>query len=175
MGVEFFWNFKSRDAQTVKIIYQDTLLILLQQGYKKRDHNQAASSARHIDYYLYEELWVAILFNLLTEKVTINVFSFQSGNLYCIYFPSRGILCLKKISWIILSKDFHHLYPTPHYSFCLLDWMWFFCLLGWGREKESVCMCWGVCVCMHIGGWVVLKYYKMFYSQLNLRLKIYWN
>ena len=126
-----------------KVIYQDTLLILLQQGYRKRDHNQAVSSARHIVYYLYEELWVAILFNLLTEKVTIYVLSFQTGNLYCIYFPSRGILCLKKKSHESLI-----IYILPYTTvFVFLIECNFFCLLVWWGESVCVCVC--VCACMH--------------------------
>ena len=48
-------------------------------------------------------------------------------------------------------------------------------LVGGERKRQCVWMCGGVCVCMHVGGWLVLKYYKTFYSQLNLRLKIHWN
>ena len=131
-----------------KVIYQDTLLILLQQGYRKRDHNQAVSSARHIVYYLYEELWVAILFNLLTEKVTIYVLSFQTGNLYCIYFPSRGILCLKKKSHESLI-----IYILPHTTVFVFLIECNFSVFLFGGERERVCVC--VCVCMHacILGW----------------------
>lgn len=120
------------------VIYQDTLLILLQ-GYRKCDHNQAISSAEHIAY-LYEELRVSVLFNSLTEKVTINVLNsvvFKVKTYILYLFPKQRNTMPEKSDESFYVKTFI-IHILPHSTVSVFLGEWDFSGGAWGRGEGSI-------------------------------------